>query len=73
MFYETKDIQKFTFIGQMVDLWCNCIPRTNVCTGILWFSRHCAAAAGGLPRPQTFHRSHDNLKNPYRIASIFDM
>ena len=23
------------------------------------------------PRPQTFHRSHDNLKNPYRIASIF--
>ena len=25
------------------------------------------------PRPQTFHRSHDNLKNPYRIASIFDM
>ena len=25
------------------------------------------------PRPQTFHRYHDNLKNPYRIASIFDM
>ena len=25
------------------------------------------------PRPQTLHRSHDNLKNPYRIASIFDM
>ena len=23
------------------------------------------------PRPQTLHRSHDNLKNPYRIASIF--
>ena len=22
-------------------------------------------------RPQTFHRSHDNLKNPNRIASIF--
>ena len=22
------------------------------------------------PRPQTLHRSHDNLKNPYRIASI---
>ena len=25
------------------------------------------------PRPQTFHRSHDNLKDPYRIASIFYM
>ena len=23
------------------------------------------------PRPQTLHRSRDNLKNPYRIASIF--
>ena len=25
------------------------------------------------PHPQTLHRSHDNLKNPYRIASIFYM
>ena len=25
------------------------------------------------PRPQTLHRSHDNLKNPYRIASIVYM
>ena len=25
------------------------------------------------PRPQTLHRSHDNLKNSYRIASIFYM
>ena len=25
------------------------------------------------PRPQTLHRFHDNLKNPYRIASIFYM
>ena len=25
------------------------------------------------PRPQTFHRSHNNVKNPYRIASIFYM
>ena len=25
------------------------------------------------PRPQTLHRSHDNLKNPYRIAAIFYM
>ena len=25
------------------------------------------------PRPQILHRSHDNLKNPYRIASIFYM
>ena len=25
------------------------------------------------PRPQTLHRSHDNLNNPYRIASIFYM
>ena len=42
---------------------CNCIPRTKYVRGILWFSRH----------PQTLHRSHDNLKNPYRIASIFYM
>ena len=27
----------------------------------------------GPPRPQTLHRSHDNLKKPYRIASIFYM
>ena len=25
------------------------------------------------PRPQTLHRSHDNLINPYRIATIFYM
>ena len=25
------------------------------------------------PRPQTFHRSHDNLQNPYLIASILYM
>ena len=25
------------------------------------------------PRPQTFHRSHDNLKNPDQISSIFDI
>ena len=25
------------------------------------------------PRPQTLHRSHDNLKYIYRIASIFYM
>ena len=25
------------------------------------------------PRPQTLHHSHDNLKNPYRIGSIFYM
>ena len=23
------------------------------------------------PRPQTFHRSHDNIKNPYRIAIFY--
>ena len=25
------------------------------------------------PRPQTLHRSHDNFKNPDRIASLFYM
>ena len=25
------------------------------------------------PRSQTFHRSHEDLKNPYQIASIFYM
>ena len=46
----------------------------------MWFSHRytmCAsatsAAASALRTPQTLHRSHDNLKNRYRIASIFDM
>ena len=26
-----------------------------------------------LPRPQTLYRLRDNLRNPYQIASIFDM
>ena len=25
------------------------------------------------PHPQTLHRFHDNLKDPYQIASIFYM
>ena len=39
----------------------NCMPRTNVHRGyygLVVFTQ----------RPQTFHRSQDNLKNPYRIA-----
>ena len=44
---------------------CNCIPRTKYVRGILWFSRRYAASA--------YHRLRDNLKKPYRIASIFDM
>ena len=49
--------------------------RTKYVRGILWFSRRSAAAPSRVPppRPQTLHRSHDNLKNPYRIASIFYM
>ena len=43
-----------------------CIPRTKYVRGILWFSRRYAAASA-------FHRLRDNFKNPYRIASIFDM
>ena len=49
----------------------NCIPRTNVLGG---------GGGGGYyglvvvtPHPQRFHRSPDNLKNPYWIASIFYM
>ena len=41
-----------------------CIPCTKYVWGILWFSRRYASA---------FHRLRDNLKNPYQIASIFDI
>ena len=39
---------------------------------------NCITGGNGLvvvtrPCPQTLHRSHDNLQNPYRIASIFYM
>ena len=49
-----------------------CIPRTKYVRGILWFSRRYVVTPPP-PRPQTLHRSHDKLKNPYRIASIFYM
>ena len=43
-----------------------CIPRMKYVRGILWFSRRSAAASASAatrpPRPQTLHRSHDNLK-----------
>ena len=44
----------------------NCIPRTKYVRGILWFSRRYAAASADTSSP-------NNLKNPYRIASIFYM
>ena len=46
----------------------NCIPRTKYVRGILWFSRRYAASAASA-----FHRLRDNLKKPYRFASIFYM
>ena len=51
------------FCGPMVIV----SPIRMYVRGILWFSRRYAASA------ETFDRSHDNLKNPYRIASIFYM
>ena len=44
-------------------------PRTKYVRGILWFSRRYAAASAA----SAYHRLRDNLKNPNRIASIFDM
>ena len=45
------------------DLLFYCIPRTNVHTGY-------GLVVVTPPHPQTCHRSHDNLINPDRIASI---
>ena len=62
---------KFKSISWLCDKmvrWCNCIPHTNVRTGDFTYGLIIVT-----PRPQTFHRSHDNLINPYRIASIFYM
>ena len=65
--------------------WCNCIPYAGLESAtagpvndvIVSPVRMYYGGYYGLvvvtPRPQTFHRSHDNLKNPYRIASIFYM
>ena len=51
--------------GNINFMWTGyCIPRTKYVRGILWFSRRYAAASA-------YHRLRDNLKNPYRIASIF--
>ena len=43
---------------------CICIPRMNVHEGYY-------GLVVVTPRPQTLHRSHNNLKNPCLIASIF--
>ena len=48
----------------------NCIPRTNVHGG---YHGLVVVTPRPHPRPQTFHRSHENLKNPYRIDYIFYM
>ena len=44
----------------------NCIPRTNIHGGYYGL-----VVVTPPPRPQTFHRSHENLRNPHRIESIF--
>ena len=53
----------------------NCIPRTKYVQGGYYGLVGVLPRRPGPrpPRPQTLHRSHDNLKNPYRIASIFYM
>ena len=58
------------FIISISLVYYNCIPCTNVHRGyygLVVITSHLP------PRPQTLHHSHDNLKNPYRIASIFFM
>ena len=52
--------------------WHNCIPQYE-CTYGGYYGLVVVTPRPPPPRPQTFHRSHDNLKNPYRIASIFYM
>ena len=46
----------------------NCIPGTNGHGGYYGL-----VVVMPPPHPQRFHRSHDNLKNLYQIASIFYM
>ena len=46
-----------------------CIPRTKYLRGILWFS--CRYAAASASAASAFHRLRDDLKNSYRIVSIF--
>ena len=60
-------------LRKVVGIWMThiliyCIPRTKYVRGILWFSRRYASASASA-----YHRLRDNLKNPYRIASIFYM
>ena len=52
--------------GLLWGLFSNCIPQYECTWGILWVSRHSPP-----PRPQTFHRSHDNLINP-QIAKNYN-
>ena len=48
----------------------NCIPHTNVRGGGYY---GLVVVMPSHPRPQTLHRSHDNLKNPYRISMYIDI
>ena len=46
----------------------NCIPVRMYCGGGGYYGLVII-----MPCPQTLHHSYDNLKNPYRMASIFYM
>ena len=56
----------------LLNIFLTLLSRTKYVRGILWFSRRYAAAAAPSAA-SAFHRLRDNLKNPYRIASIFYM
>ena len=82
--YLSKTSYSFYWTPRVFDLWSIATPKTGYCEHAhIWDSiivspvRSTYGGYYGLVvvtlRPQTLHRSHDNLKNPYRIASIFYM
>ena len=54
-------------------IYCNCIPVQSMYGGYYGLVVVTPPPRPQRPHPQTLHRSHDNLKNPYWIASIFYM
>ena len=68
LWINREKTEKLSFMVNFIFLFIVSPVRMYV-WGIIWFSRRYTAASASAD----IHRSHDNLINPYRIASIFDM
>ena len=62
----------FTFF-MSVHLYLIVSPVRSTYGGYYGLVRRYAAASASAASASAFHRLRDNFKNPYRIASIFDM